>query len=67
MLFDLKKGTLDVAIRAQFGMFMFDWLSKNFTGICISRQNFLCEKHTIQLACKRLCKFRKLLTSFRTG
>lgn len=32
MLFDLKKGTLDVAIRAQFGMFTFDWLSENFTG-----------------------------------
>lgn len=32
MLFDLKKGTLDAAIRAQFGMFIFDWLSENFTG-----------------------------------
>lgn len=32
MLFDFKKGTLDVAIRAQFGMFTFDWLSENVTG-----------------------------------
>lgn len=53
MLFDLKKGTLDVEIRAQFGIFVFDWLTENFTGTCIWRQN-LFEKRIIQLACKRL-------------
>lgn len=35
MLFDLKKRTLDVEIRAQFGIFVFDWLTENFTGTCI--------------------------------
>lgn len=44
MLFDLKKGTLDVEIRAQFGIFVFDWLTENFTGTCIWKAY-----HTISL------------------
>lgn len=35
--FWLKKGTLDREIKAQFGMFIFDWLSEDFTGTCIKR------------------------------
>lgn len=35
--FWLKKGTLDREIKAQFGMFIFDWLSEDFTGTRIKR------------------------------